>query len=130
MKWRLCEDGCPFRDEDECEIKPCTDWKFDEHGNVVQGEPVEGKFWCRSETCPLISTVRGVSRQELWNAYKDKKIRFGVDGQGNPTTTIMNEGLTVRSEQFTRELYDRALAQKPRTRDHTGRRLDRNWWRK
>lgn len=116
--WRLQKEACPFKDEEKCEIKLCYNWHFDKHGLVVNhlDEPT-GEFWCRSEHC-VLRGVKGneVSNRELWNAYKEKKIHFRVDEQGNPTTVIVKTGEVVRSENFTRELYAEAVQEDPPTR--------------
>ena len=111
--WRRQKEDCPFKEEDGCEIKPCYNWHFDKNGDIIQhlDEPT-GEFWCRSEDC-VLRNVRGsaVTNRELWNAYKEKKLRFRVDAEGNPTTVITKTGQVVRSENLTRELYLDAVAE-------------------
>ena len=81
--------------------------------------------------------VSGPSRAELWQAYKDHKIRFRVDADpnsptyGNDITEVVDTGEKVPSNSFDyhhlREAYDpppkRDAEGRPIRRDRTGRRI-------
>ena len=122
------EEECPFKN-DGCEIEPCTDYTIVD-GEFIKGEPMEGRYWCKGSACPLSGASFGPSAKQLWAAYMDKKIRFAVDMYGNPTTTIVTTAQTVRSEKFTKDLYNYAIEAVVPYRDKTGLRIDREWWKK
>ena len=75
--------------------------------------------------------VSGPKRHELWQAYKDHKIRFRVDAVGNDMIEIVGTGEKIRSHTMTsgklREAYDppppRDASGALVYRDHTGRRI-------
>ncbi len=98
----------------------------------VCGEPMHRMF---SPPDPSrqgeLKPVSGPSRAELWQAYKDHKIRFRVDGVGNDMTEVVATGERVRSSTFDynklREAYDpppkRDDQGDPIVRDRTGKRV-------
>jgi len=78
-----------------------------------------------------IDPVAGPKRAELWQAYKDHKIRFRVDMFGNDMIEVVGTGERVYSNtmnyQKLREAYNpppqRDSEEREIHRDHTGRRI-------
>ena len=101
---RLMNQGCPFR-VDSCE---------------VDGIDGAEKVWCCGDACPIPYADTGVRTGELWGAYKDHKIRFGIDDYGNQRTEIVDTGEKIAPDKFTRSDLERAthpkMPHKPNSR--------------
>jgi hypothetical protein len=117
--WHLMTEECPFK-TDECKTRPVHDYDIIDGAFVIK-DVDPNKYWCNGPTCAIAAIGRSVSPGELWKAYQDHRIRFMVDGKGNPVIKIERTGEVVRSRDFTTEHLERARFDPPSTRDHTGR---------
>jgi len=117
--WRLQNEPCPFETA-ECKFRGVHDYMVKD-GEFIATVADNTKYWCTSPDCPIASINRSCSTHDLWKAYEDHRIRFMVDGKGNPVIKIERTGEVVRSQDFTTEHLERARHDPPSPRDHTGR---------